>query len=128
MDTEDNPMKLIHIGLALASASAVCFAFAADPPVQDAKTTKHATEKSVTALDQPNNQADIDLAAAVRSAIVDDEALSTIAKNVTLVAAAGHVTLRGTVASADDKARVESIASRVAGVKRVTNQIALDTP
>lgn len=121
-------MKLTLIGLALASASAVGLAIAADPPAQDAKTTKHAAEKGVTALDQPNNQADIDLAAAVRSAIVDDESLSTSAKNVTLVAAAGHVTLRGTVASADDKARVESIVSRVAGVKRVTNQIALDTP
>ncbi|WP_440224475.1 BON domain-containing protein [Dokdonella sp. MW10] len=121
-------MKLTLIGLALASASAVGLAIAADPPAQDAKTTKHAAEKGVTALDQQNNQADIDLAAAVRSAIVDDESLSTSAKNVTMVAAGGHVTLRGTVASADDKARVESIVSRVAGVKRVTNQIALDTP
>lgn len=135
-------MKSTLIGLALASASAFSLAIAADPPARDAKpmandakTTNHDTkttdaktaqgthDRHVTAIDQPNNQVDIDLAAAARSALVGDESLSTAAKNVTLIAADGEVILRGTVSSSQDKARVEKIVGGVAGVKHVANHI-----
>jgi osmotically-inducible protein OsmY len=74
-------------------------------------------------MDQPNNKADIDVAASVRSAIVDDKSLSMKAHNVKLVASSGVVVLRGPVASADEKARVAKIARAVAGVNRVDNQL-----
>jgi hyperosmotically inducible protein len=120
-------MTFIARGLVLASAGLISLSVAAaDPaaPTTTDKARKTTTEdRGVTATDQPNNQRDVDLAAAVRSAIVDDASLSTAAKNVTLVAASGHVTLRGTVASAEEKAQVERVAAGVAGVTEVTNDI-----
>lgn len=120
-------MTFIARGLALASAGLISLSVAAADPASptaadDARKTT-AEDRGVTATDQPNNQRDLDLAAAVRAAIVDDEALSTAAKNVTLVAASGHVTLRGTVASAEEKARLERVAAGVAGVTEVSNDI-----
>ena len=76
--------------------------------------------------DQPNNEADLELAAAVRAAIVDDDSLSMSAHNVKLVAAAGVVVLRGPVASADEKAEVGRIAAAVRGVSRVENHLDVD--
>jgi osmotically-inducible protein OsmY len=78
---------------------------------------------TTTPVDQPNNKADIDVAANVRSAIMDDKSLSMKAHNVKLVASSGVVVLRGPVASADEKARVAKIARAVAGVTRVDNQL-----
>jgi hyperosmotically inducible protein len=73
--------------------------------------------------DQPNDQTDIKVAAAVRRAILNDKSLSTKAHNVKLVAANGVVTLRGPVANADEKTKVEGIAAAVAGVTHVDNQL-----
>ena len=73
--------------------------------------------------DQPNNRADLELASAVRKAIEDDSSLSTLAHNVKLVASGGVVSLRGPVANPGEKARVHDIARRVAGVKRVDDQL-----
>lgn len=76
-----------------------------------------------TPMDQPNNSSDVKFAADVRSAIYKDDTLSTKAHNVKLVAAGGVVTLRGPVASAEEKMKVEKIVSGVAGVSRVDNQL-----
>lgn len=76
-----------------------------------------------TASDQPDNPADRELIAAIRSEIMHDESLSTAARNVTIVSRSGQVTLRGNVASPDEKSRVEAAARQTAGVREVDNQI-----
>ena len=76
-----------------------------------------------TADDQSNNSADLKTAAAVRSAIVADGSLSTMAHNVKLVAMGGVVTLRGPVASEAEKTKVAKIAADVVGVVRVHNTL-----
>jgi hyperosmotically inducible protein len=78
--------------------------------------------------DQPNDKTDIKLAAKVRRAIVNDKTLSTSAHNVKLIAANGVVSLRGPVASADEKAKIESDVSAITGVSRVDNQLDVKTP
>ncbi len=78
---------------------------------------------TTTPTDQPNDSADIKVAASVRRAIVKDKSLSMKAHNLKLVAAHGVVTLRGPVANADEKARVARIAAAVAGVTQVDNQL-----
>lgn len=78
---------------------------------------------TMKSTDQPNNSADIQLAAAVRKAIVDDKSLSTAGHNVKLVAANGVVTLRGPVKSDAEKAKLARIASGITGVSSVDNQI-----
>jgi len=76
----------------------------------------------VTPLEQNNAASDVELIASIRRAIMDDDQLSFDAKNVKIVAENGNVTLRGPVASAAEKTRVESIAKR-AGAGRVISLI-----
>ena len=91
----------------------------------------NARDRSSSAIkptDQPNDKADIKLAAAVRRVIVKDTSLSTSAHNVKLVAAQGSVTLRGPVKNADEKAKVEADVKAVSGVSSVDNQLDAKTP
>lgn len=81
------------------------------------------SSQTMTPFDQPNDKADITLAAAVRRTIVKDKSLSSSAHNLKLMAAKGVVTLRGPVKNADEKSRVESIVKGVAGVSSVDNQL-----
>ncbi|QBB72722.1 BON domain-containing protein [Pseudolysobacter antarcticus] len=85
--------------------------------------TRDKSADTMTPTDQPNNSADIKVAAAVRSSIVNEKSLSTLAHNVKLVAAAGVVTLRGPVASADEKIKVGKLAAGVSGVSQVNNEL-----
>lgn len=66
---------------------------------------------------------DRQLKSRIRQSIVDDEALSNRAKNVEIITQNGAVTLRGPVATDDEKARIERHAQDQAGAKRVTNQL-----
>ena len=79
--------------------------------------------ESATPMDQPNNAEDIRLAAAVRKAIVADDALSTMGQNVKFIATKGIVTLRGPVKDDAEKARIEALVRGVAGVSHVENQL-----
>jgi hyperosmotically inducible protein len=116
----------------VASASVVAFAQqapasspAGSAPLAD-NTRVNARDKSqdtLTAFDQPNDAADLKLAADARKAIVDDKTLSTMAHNVKLVAANGAVTLRGPVHSVAEKAKVGQIVAKVGGVAKIDNQI-----
>lgn len=103
-----------------ASSSAAAMSAPADNSGVNARDR---SSQTTTPFDQPNDKADIKLAAAVRHAIVKDKVLSMSAHNVKLVAAGGVVTLRGPVDSDDEKARVESVVQGVSGVSRVDNQL-----
>lgn len=102
------------------SAAAPAQAAAADNTRINARDRSADTVKPT---DQSNAKADIELAAAVRRAIENDKALSTSAHNVKLVANGGVVTLRGPVASENEKQKVAQIAGSVDGVKRVANNL-----
>lgn len=116
----------------VASASVLAFAQqaptgspAGSAPMAD-NTKVNVRDKShdrLTAFDQPNDAADLKLAADARKAIVDDKSLSTMAHNVKLVAVNGAVTLRGPVHSDAEKAKVGQIVAKVGGVAKVDNQI-----
>lgn len=80
-----------------------------------------------TPQDQTNRAQDRELLAAVRRAIVSDKSLSTMAKNVKVLVQGGAVTLRGPVKSADEKAKVESLAKRVKGTTMTDNQLDVRT-
>jgi osmotically-inducible protein OsmY len=118
-------VKQRHAALLLLAALTVAPAFAQDASKVDNtsinKRDRH-TEHA-TAFDQSNNPDDIKLAAAVRKAILADDALSITAHNVKLVASDGTVILRGPVLNAAEKDRVGSIAKGVPGVATVENQL-----
>jgi len=131
MKNLQNPLRV----LALAAAVAVAMPLyaqqtsnAAQTPVtgNDADNTRiNSRDKSDTLkpTDQSNAKADIKLAAEARRAIVKDKSLSSTAHNVKLIANGGVVTLRGPVASATEKQKVEQIVSGVQGVTRVDNNL-----
>jgi len=80
-------------------------------------------QRGLTPLDQSNTQMDTQIVAAIRSALTDDSSLSVNAQNVKVVVRGGAVTLRGPVANASEKARVEAIAGKVQGVTAVHSDI-----
>ncbi|MEO8011357.1 MAG: BON domain-containing protein [Dokdonella sp.] len=130
--------------LAAATALLSCSAFAAqatDAPEKNSTAMSTAADAENTRInerdrndtttlptDQPNNSADLEVAAAVRAAIVEDDSLSMTAHNVKLVAAGGVVVLRGPVESATEKAKVAQIAGSVPGVSKVENRLEISTP
>jgi osmotically-inducible protein OsmY len=81
---------------------------------------------SVTPLDQHENKKDIDITADIRKQVVGSK-LSVNARNVKIVTQDGNVTLRGPVASAEEKSTIEAIARRVAGDDKVDNQLDVAT-
>lgn len=91
-----------------------------------ARNKRDRNDATTLPTDQPNNQADIDTAAAVRAAIVEDDSLSMAAHNIKLIAAGGQVILRGPVDSADEKTKIGQIAGRVKGVSSVENLLDVD--
>jgi osmotically-inducible protein OsmY len=64
---------------------------------------------------------DIKLAAAIRTAILDDPRVAGVSNSVTIIARGGVVTLQGRVNTSEQKIVVESDARGVAGVERVDN-------
>ena len=89
-------------------------------------TARNARDSQGTTLlptDQGNSESDVQITKRVRQAVVANDALSINAKNVKIIAVDGIVTLRGPVASLDEKATIGSVAAQSAGVKRVDNQL-----
>jgi hypothetical protein len=92
------------------------------PPTGDGKPSKP------DAVNQGNAQADLDVTAAIRKAIVGREGMSMAAKNVTVVTDKGTVTLKGEVASESEKANIAEIAMANAGGRTVDNQLSVAPP
>ena len=80
----------------------------------------------MTPTDQGGSAADRELTANIRKAIVDDDTLSMNAHNVKIITKDGVVTLRGPVKNASEKTSVAAKAQKIAGVKRVDNQLEIE--
>ena len=84
-------------------------------------------DKTLSPMDQGGSAADREVTATIRKAIVGDDSLSTNAHNVKIVTVDGVVTLRGPVKTAAEKATVASKAQATKGVKRVDDQLEIET-
>lgn len=100
------------------------------PPKADntANNERDRDTTNPTPIDQKNNQADIDITAKIRAAVVDDDTMSTNARNCKIITQDGVVTLRGVVDSQAEKDAIETKAKAVAGVVRVDNQLEVKAP
>ena len=92
------------------------------------KNDRDRGDAALTSGDQANTRSEMHIAQAIREAVMADAALSTIAHNLTIIAASGIVTrgivtLRGPVKSSEEKAHIGAKARQVAGVTSVSNQI-----
>ena len=78
---------------------------------------------ALTPMDQGGSDAERQITAAIRRAVVGDKALSFTAKNVKIITTGTKVTLRGPVKSDQEKAVIEARAKQTAGVTEVDNQL-----
>jgi hyperosmotically inducible protein len=107
------PLKLIP---AMLLATSLSFA-------QADNTKKNKTDKAITADQQGQGKADMELTRKIRKLITDESTLSTYAKNIKVISLDGKVTLRGPVNTGDEKTKLEGLAASVAGAANVSNQI-----
>lgn len=91
-----------------------------------------ASEGGVKANLTPEDQvkgsaADVELTRKIRQELVNDKTLSTDAQNIKIITLNGVVTLRGSVSSAAEKSKVDSLAKKFSGVRQVDNQTEIKT-
>lgn len=97
-----------------------------DAPKRADNTAINARDKApeaVTPLDQGNGTADLDVTQQIRKQLIADESLSGDAKNAKIITSSGVITLRGPVASAEERNRVVAAATKFAGSNRVDDQL-----
>ena len=114
--------------LALACLSAVSLAaLAADnektQPDNTATNERDRSGETQTSGDQSNSPADLKITQAIRQALMKDSELSTTAKNIKVITANGHVTLRGPVKTAQEKAKIDQLAKSAAGGAHIDDQL-----
>ncbi len=101
----------------------------ASVPADDTgRNTRDRDGDTLTAQKQSNRKSDVELTRRIRRAIVKDNSLSTNAHNVKIVTRGGAVTLRGPVASTEEKDAVAKKAEAVKGVDKVDNQLEVAKP
>ena len=88
-----------------------------------ARNQRDRSGETQTSGDQSNSSPDINTTAAIRRAIMHDDSLSMMAKNVKIVAENGAVTLRGPVKSAAEKAKIAELAQNAAQGAKIDNQL-----
>ena len=80
----------------------------------------------INANDQSNSADRIETTRKIRQSLVNDDSLSVVAQNVTVVTTDdGVVTLKGSVKSKEEKEAVSKIARSVAGAARVNDEIVI---
>jgi hyperosmotically inducible periplasmic protein len=118
-------MKGIILALACLSAFSLA-ALAGDEKAKPDNTAANERDRSgetKTSGDQSNSSADLKTTQAIRQALMKDGELSTTAKNIKVITANGHVTLRGPVKTAQEKAKIDQLAKSAAGGAQIDNQL-----
>jgi hyperosmotically inducible periplasmic protein len=93
------------------------------PADDTGRNTRDRDGTTLTADEQSNSKGDVEITRQIRQAIVKDDSLSTSAHNVKIITNGGVVTLRGPVASAEEKTMVAKKAEKINGVDKVDNQL-----
>jgi hyperosmotically inducible periplasmic protein len=113
--------------LALACLNALSIAALAgnekEKPDNTATNQRDRSGETKTSGDQSNSSSDLKTTQAIRQALMKDGELSTTAKNIKVITANGHVTLRGPVQSAQEKAKIDQLAKSAAGGAQIENQL-----
>lgn len=79
--------------------------------------------RAKTPLDQSESEEDRTITQKIRQAIMADDSLSTNAKNIKIITIKRVVTLRGPVASSQEKDAIARKVNDIRGIERVDNQI-----
>jgi hyperosmotically inducible periplasmic protein len=111
-----------------ASDAATTAAEAQYPADDTGRNTRDSDGATLTADKQSNSKTDVEITREIRRAIVKDDSLSTDAHNVKIITSGGVVTLRGPVASSEEKMAVAKKAGKISGVSKVDNQLEITKP
>ena len=122
-NTYKNYMKLTTLSLICISTLALSAVAQETKPDNSAKNERDRSGETKTSGDQSNSSEDTKVTADVRRAIVKDHSLTMTAKNVKVITAGGVVTLRGPVKSAEEKTKIEQLATAAANGAKVDNQL-----
>ena len=118
-------MKEIILAVACLSAFGLA-ALAGNEKTKPDNTATNERDRSgetKTSGDQSNSSADLKTTQAIRQALMKDSELSMTAKNIKVITVNGHVTLRGPVKTAQEKAKIDQLAKSAAGDAKIDNQL-----
>jgi hyperosmotically inducible periplasmic protein len=121
-------MMLCMPSFSSAGDAATTAAEAQYPADDTGRNTRDSDGATLTADRQSNSKADVEITRQIRRAIVKDDSLSTDAHNVKIITSGGVVTLRGPVASSEEKMAVAKKVEKINGVRRVDNQLEIAKP
>jgi hyperosmotically inducible protein len=79
-------------------------------------------DKTLTPMDQKNNQSDLNINQEIRQALKKGE-ISTDAKNIKVITRKGTVTLRGPVKTAAELDKINAMVKAMPGIKSIDNQL-----
>ena len=113
---------LLLLGMAM-TASAAQAGEKMKPVDNSAINERDRAGQTLTPDDQSQSSADIKLAAAIRSAVVDHDGLSMDGQNIKIIARNNQVTLRGPVKDANERAMIEKTVRSASGTATVDNQL-----
>lgn len=119
----------MKLALCLAIALAAVGCSRSDQSVNADNTQKNERDRNggmLTPADQGESDSDRNITKTIRQSVFDNDQLSVTAKNVKIITTNGVVTLRGPVASQDEKATIESAATRAVGVRSVDDQLEVE--
>ena len=122
-------MKRLALTLVLSSAllGLGTVAMAQNPPPaapdNSAVNVRDRNPDAMTAGQQSNAKSDVELTSEIRRAVVKDDSLSVLARNVKIISANGNVILRGPVKTEQEKTTIASKAQAIAGPNKVDNQL-----
>jgi osmotically-inducible protein OsmY len=90
-------------------------------------TGRETDQEDMTLTPAGESEQDAEVTRQIREALAREASLSETAQQVEVTTAGGVVTLSGSVASAQEKAQVESIAQQKAGTNRVESKLQIGT-
>ncbi|MGH7937953.1 MAG: BON domain-containing protein [Bryobacteraceae bacterium] len=119
-------MKKISLSI-LCLSVLTCSVMAQDNPSPAAdnsgRNKRDRSGETQTAGDQSNSSADIKTTAAIRRAVMHEDSLSMMAKNVKIITENGVVMLRGPVKSEAEKTKIAELARTHAGNAKVEDHL-----
>jgi len=119
-------MKRNLLAIAYVSAFTLAALAADDKKTEPDNTATNERDRSgdtKTSGDQSNSSADLKITQAIRQALMKEPSLSTTAKNIKVITADGHVTLRGPVKTTQEKAKIDQLARSAAGGAQIDDQL-----
>lgn len=83
---------------------------------------------TLTAEDQNESKADLNITAHIRKSVHNDKTLSMDAHNAKIITRNGVVTLRGPVETETERLKLQEITQKTKGVLQIDNQLEIKAP